>query len=109
MKTPAPLFVHSFDLAAWVLERFGEGCDTLSRELCGKSLSLLDLVTFALQDRERDLRLIDADELLVALRLRLRIAEQLGRLDERQLMHALGLVDSVGRQIGGWQKRLARA
>ena len=109
MKPPAPLFVHGFDLAAWMLGHFGERTDALSRELCAKSLTLLDLVTLALQDRERDLRLTDADELLVALRLRLRLAEQLGTLDERQLMYALGLVDSVGRQIGGWQKRLARA
>jgi hypothetical protein len=109
VKDAAPLFVHAFDLTAWVLERFGEGTDALSRELCAKALALLDLVTLALQDRERDLRLTDADELLVGLRLRLRLAGQLGRLDERQLMHVLGLADSVGRQIGGWQKRLARA
>lgn len=109
MKTPAPLFVHSFDLAAWMLGHFGAGTDTLSRELSAKSLLLLDLVTLALQDRDRDLRLADADELLVALRLRLRLAEQLGTLDERQLMHALALVDSMGRQIGGWQKRRERA
>jgi hypothetical protein len=109
VKAPAPLFVHTFDLAAWVLGRFAERSDALSRELCAKALALLDLVTLALQDRERDLRLTDADELLVGLRLRLRLAGQLGRLDERQLMHALGLADSVGRQIGGWQKRLAQA
>ena len=109
MKTPAPLFVHGFDLAAWMLGHFNEQSDTLSRELCTKSLALLDLVTLALQDRERELCLTDADEMLIRLRLRLRLAEQLGRLDERQLMHALGLVDSVGRQIGGWQKSLARA
>ena len=109
MKAPAPLFVHAFDLAAWVLGRFGERSDALSRELCTKSLTLLDLITLALQDRERDLRLNDADELLVGLRLRLRLAGQLGALDERQLMHALGLADDLGRQIGGWQRTLARA
>lgn len=92
-----------------MLGRFGERTDALSWELCAKTLQLLDLVTFALQNRERELRLADADELLVALRLRLRLAEQLGTLDERQLMHALGLADSLGRQIGGWQKQLARA
>ena len=109
MKAPAPLFVHAFDLAAWVLGRFAERPDALSRELCAKALALLDLLTLALQDRERDLRLTDADELLVGLRLRLRLAGQLGRLDERQLMHVLGLADGVGRQIGGWQRKLARA
>lgn len=109
MKAPAPLFVHAFDLATWVLGRFGEGSDALSRELCAKTLALLDLITLALQDRERDMRLTDADELLVGVRLRLRLAGQLGSLDERQLVHALGLADGLGRQIGGWQRKLARA
>ena len=109
MKAQAPLFVHAFDLAAWVLGHFAEPGDALSRDLCAKTLTLLDLVTFALQDRERDLRLADADEVLIKVRLRLRLAGQLGRLDERALMHALGLADDVGRQIGGWKKRLARA
>lgn len=106
MKPPAPLFVRCFDLAAWVLGRCGEQHDALSFELCAKAMLLLDLATLALQDRERDLRLAEADELLVGLRLRLRLAEQVGRLDARQLMHGLGLADDVGRQIGGWQKRL---
>jgi len=109
MKAPAPLFVHSFDLAAWVLGRFAVQHDALSAELCTKSMALLDLITLALYDRERDLRLADADELLIGLRLRLRLAEQTGQLDARQLTHALGLTDAVGRQIGGWQRDLARA
>jgi hypothetical protein len=109
VKSPAPLFVHSFDLAGWVLGRFGERQDTLSAELCRHTLSLLDRVTLALQGNERALRLDDADEILVGVRLRLRLAEQLGLVDERQLMYALDLADSIGRQIGGWQKRLAEA
>jgi hypothetical protein len=109
MKPPAPLFVHGFDLAAWVLGHCGAEQDALSRDLCAKAMTLLDLIALALQDRERDLRLTEADEILVALRLRLRLAEHAGRLDERQLMHALSLADGIGRQIGGWQRRLGGA
>lgn len=107
MSDPAPLFVHSFDLAVWVLGHFAERSDTLSKELCAHTLALLDQVTLALQGRERDLHLEEADATLVRVRLRLRLAEALGYLDERQLMYALGLADTIGRQIGGWQKRLA--
>ena len=107
MKEPAPLFVHSFDLAHWVVAHFAERNDTLSTELCAHTLALLDQVTLALQGRDRDLQLDAADLSLVAVRLRLRVAEALGWLDARQLTHAVGLADAIGRQIGGWQKRLA--
>jgi hypothetical protein len=107
MKEPAPLFVHSFDLAHWVLGHFAERTDPLSTELCARVLALLDEVTLALQNRDRELRLDAADETLVAVRMRLRLAEALDWLDARQLMHALTLADAIGRQIGGWQRRLA--
>jgi hypothetical protein len=107
VKPPAPLFVHSFDLAGWVLAHFAERGDALSRELCARTLALLDHITLALQGQDRAGRLDEADETLVGVRLRLRLAEQLGWLDERQLMHALELADAIGRQIGGWQKSLA--
>ncbi|WP_295426488.1 hypothetical protein [uncultured Thiodictyon sp.] len=59
-KAPAPLFVHSFDLAAWVLGGFGAQHDALSVELCAKSMALLDLITLALYDNEpRHLRAAD--------------------------------------------------
>jgi hypothetical protein len=106
MNKPAPLFVYSFDLADWIMGHFAERRDVLSRELCQKALSLLDLVTLALQGYDRELRLDEADEVLIYLRLRLRLAEQLGRLDSNQFMHGIKLVDAIGRQIGGWQKRL---
>jgi hypothetical protein len=107
MSDPAPLFVHGFDLAQWILGHFAQRSDPLSAELCTRSLALLDQITLALQDRDRELNLEAADETLTAVRLRLRLAEALGWLDARQLMHAIGLADAIGRQIGGWQRKLS--
>lgn len=106
MKDRAPLFTHCFDLAAWILGHFNTREGVLAHDLCTRSLGLLDAVTLALRDVDRQERLETADIVLVELRLRLRLAHEAGLLDERQMLHALAQADDIGRQIGGWRKRL---
>lgn len=105
----APLYAATYDLAAWVLGHLNERQDTLSAETCRMVLRLLDCVVLALKDRERLEHLDQADLILVRLRQRLRLAAGQALLDERQALHGLGRCDDIGRQIGGWLRRLEAA
>ncbi|HCS92806.1 MAG: hypothetical protein N838_02020 [Thiohalocapsa sp. PB-PSB1] len=106
MKLPAPIYVRSFDLAAWILQRFDEPGDALGHSLCTQAMQLLDLIALALQNRDYGQRLDEADELLVGLRNRLRLAAQIGRIDDRAMLHGLGLANDIGRQIGALLKAM---
>jgi hypothetical protein len=102
----APLYLDCFELAEWLLGRFDEQAGELPDSLCRVGLELLDAVTLALKDRDREMRLELADEALIRLRQRLRLANALDRLDEDAMLHALELCDGIGRQIGGWWRSL---
>jgi hypothetical protein len=105
----APIFTAAWDLSLWLQRQLGATPHALARASVEESLALLDAVVFALKDIDRLEQLILADHRLIRLRLRLRMAWQAELLTERQALHLLGLADDIGRQIGGWQKRLARA
>jgi len=100
MKDPAPLFTDTYDLASRLLGRVHAKPSHLAAELCRLAPALLDAVTAALRRRDDIEALEDADDLLGQLRLRLRLAAEIGLLDERQTLHALERADSIGRQIG---------
>jgi hypothetical protein len=105
----APLYTAAYDLVVWVLGHLNERHDSLSADTCRLALRLLDYIVLALKDRER-LEVLDlADVTLLKLRQRLRLAPTQGLLDERQALHGLGRCDDIGRQIGGWLRRLEAA
>jgi len=109
-RTPAsgraPVYVDSYDLAAWLLGHLDVQASTLARDTCRLALVLLDQIVLALKNRDRWERLEQADETIIRLRQRIRLAHDAGFFDDRQALHALGRCDSVGRQIGGWQRSL---
>jgi hypothetical protein len=72
-------------------------------------LRLLDGVVLALKDRERLEALDEADRTLLQLRQRLRLAVPQALLDDRQALHGLARCDDIGRQLGGWLRRLEAA
>ena len=103
----APIFTTAWDLCVWVVRKArAEPHDPLARALCTEALRLLDAVTLAVKNIDRETALLEADVILVRLRLRLRLAAETGLFDERQAQYALGLSDDIGRQIGGWKKTL---
>jgi hypothetical protein len=105
----APLYTDAYDLAAWLLGHLDRRGDALSRDTCRVCLLLLDAVVLALKNRDRWERLDQADEALLRLRQRIRLAEDRGIFDQRQALHALARCDRIGRQIGGWQRSLEEA
>lgn len=102
----APLYVDAFALCEWLLRRLGSDNQVLSRAICTRALGLLEDVALALKDRSREARVDSADEQLITLRIQLRMAQATGLLDEPQLLHALEAADNIGRQLGGWRRRL---
>ncbi len=105
-RGPAPLYVDTFALCEWLLGRFGEDSRVLPRAICAGALELLDAVVLALKSRRRDEQVEVADERLISLRTRLRLAASAGYLSESQMIHALERADVIGRQLGGWMRAL---
>lgn len=104
----APLFVGAYDLYSWLLERLERAAayPELRSAVLMHSRGLLEKVTLALCRFDREERLIQADEHAALLRAHLRLAAEKGLLEDRQLLHANHLLSEVGRQIGGWRKKL---
>ena len=105
----APLYTAAYDLADWILGHLKDRPDHLSADTCRLVLRLLDCILLALQDRERLEALDDPDRTQLQLRQRLRLAASQILLDERQALHGLARCDDIGRQIGGWLRRLETA
>lgn len=103
----APIFPQCMALYRWIAQHFNASSATLARTLEVDALRLLDHVTLALKNFDRERHVEEADAALLLLRVHLRLAHELGLLDARQLVHVTGEAAEIGRQIGGWQKRLA--
>ncbi len=108
MTDPAPLFTDTYDLTVWLLGRLHLSPSRLAGELCRLALDLLDAVTDGLAERADPAALHEADDRLRRLRLRLRLAAGIELLDERQLLHALGRADGIGRQLGALLRHRSR-
>jgi hypothetical protein len=87
-------------------ERLESVGQPLGQPLLTLALDLLQTLTLALKGRDRDARIEEADELLIRLRVLLRLAVECGRLTVEQYGHVLGRVDDIGRQLGAWQRSL---
>jgi len=106
MADPAPIFTDTFSLCEWILGRMGNDERVLPRELCRESIALLEAVLLALKGRNLGARLDEADERLITLRVKLRLAACLGLLNEAQQAFALESASRIGRQLGGWLRSL---
>ena len=102
----APLFTDAFALCEWLLGRFGEDTRELPRALCRRGFVLLQVISLALRQRDRDDCIDRADEELIGLRNELRLAAAVGYLSDAQTIHALERADAIGRQLGGWLRAL---
>jgi len=102
----APLYVDCMALCEWLLNKFDQAPGVLGASLCRCALELVQAVVLALKDRDREAQIELADEQLIRLRALLRLAVDTGRLSDQQYGFALGRVDAIGRQLGGWSLSL---
>lgn len=105
-----PLHRDLLALCGVLLEDLGEaGATILRQRLATTALTVLEDVTLAITGRDRIVRLEDADSGLQLFRTHLRLAHQAGMLDEDAFLEFSGQADVVGRQMGGWLKKLRAA
>lgn len=104
----APLYGDTFAFCAVLLEELEAGGThrALRRHLATAGLQLLSHVTLALGGFDRLASLTAADAELCALRTELRLAAELGAVTEESFLALAEKADAIGRQIGGWLKKL---
>lgn len=102
----APLQVEALRLNQWLLQHFHHD-SSLDRRILARSLDLLEHLTHALNGMDRALALEEADRCLASLRALLRLAHEVDRLTDRQVLHVHGELEPIGKQLGGWMRRLA--
>jgi hypothetical protein len=103
-----PAVQKSYDLTLWLLgrtTRFARDHKfTLGDRIQATSLDLTLSLVEAAHARARERPLYRASRLLDQLRLLLRLARDVGVMTPRQLEHASGLTEELGRMIGGWMR-----
>lgn len=101
-----PAVQKAYDITLWLLprvERLPRSYKfTLGDRLQGTSLDLCLALVEAAHARSKDRPLYRADRLLDQLRILARLARDLGLLPARRHEHLSGLVEELGRMIGGW-------
>lgn len=108
-KDVAPLYRDATRLYEYLAPICSSDPRPLSAALQTGALRLAEAIVLALKDRDRDQRLDEADERLLLLRLHLRLGESTKLLTSGQALHAAAIADEIGRQLGGWRKKLHSA
>ena len=102
----APIFVDAYQATLDIQQRLG-GVDTpLAQRACSHALRLLEATTLALKGWDPIENLEIADRGLLALRLALRLVCDSHVVEPDSLLPTLERLDAVGRQLGGWQRKL---
>ena len=104
-REEAPIFIDSFELARWLLDRTHNSKGPLPEQIALGAIELVELIALALSGREKIERLHAIDDLLIQLRMRIRLSLGTGLLDERQALFAYERLDVIGNQLGGWLRR----
>ncbi|MBI2376738.1 MAG: diversity-generating retroelement protein Avd [Deltaproteobacteria bacterium] len=106
----APLFTKTYDLVLWLDERTEQFPKSqrfgAAARLTRHAVEALEAITLALRGFERPENVDRADAALALLRVHLKLAADRHLISERQMLHALGRVEELGRMLGGWRKRL---
>jgi hypothetical protein len=106
----SPIYQDTMALCVVLIEEIEtvRTCQPLCHRLTTGALRLVDHITLALSGFERQERLQDADAELLTLRTHLHLALELNILSEDEFLNLVEQADLVGRQIGGWLKKMAR-
>jgi hypothetical protein len=110
----APLFVDAYDLALDLCRLLGSPstdgehrcCGELGKRVSATALDLLERITLTLKGYDQEDNAEQADERLAVLRVHLRLAMDLGLIERQRHLALIELLDAIGRQLGGWLKRL---
>ena len=112
MKQDLPAVQKAYDLAKEILPRVAryprDYKFSLGDRLTGYSLDVLELAIQASYSRSKTRLLDEANLSLERMRFLLRLSNELGALSHKGYGYVTGIVDDLGRQLGGWRKQSAR-
>jgi hypothetical protein len=98
----------TYSLTLWLIEKTSRipraHRFTLGDRLYSQSLDLLTALTQAAFSRDKSPSLAAASDRVNSIRILLRLAKDLHILSFDSYVHATGLLDEIGRMIGGWRK-----
>lgn len=100
-----PLLADAYDLALEMTRRFDETTSALGQRIVRLSHDLLDAVWRALHD-DTPVVLDEVDELIMRLRLAVRLRVDLDGDDQAAMLDTLELLGGLGRQVGGLKRHL---
>ena len=108
--TASPLYRDTFALCGVLLEEVeaSPGFTVLRRRLAEAALRLLEDISLALAGFERLEAVTAADAELRMLRTHLQLAYELEVFGEETFLALAEQANTVGRQLGGWLKKLTR-
>lgn len=104
----APIFVDSFSLAEWLLQRVHDSPHPVAQALVAAAMELVEVTALALSGHEKLERLHTMDELLIRLRMRVRLALTVGLFNQRQALFVAERLDLIGQQLGGWLRKVEK-
>jgi len=106
----SPLYRDTLALCGVLLQEIDTvpGFAALRHRLAEGALRLLDEVSLAVAGYDRLERVQSADAELQALRSHLHLAFELALFDEETFLAVGEQTDAIGRQVGGWLKKLRR-
>jgi hypothetical protein len=106
---PAPIVQKTYEATLWLIPKVGRFPRshrfTIGDRIANRSIELLEtLAAAAYSQRQRGALLDKASQQLNGLRYLLRLAKDVGVLSVDSYGHASGLLEEIGRMLGGWQK-----
>ena len=109
----APLYSSAFDLSCWLLKKVnarpsnwpGAFADEISALASALTTEVSLALTFPRERPEHQRRI---DEIVVALRIRLRLAREVGWMSPGALRHAAAELRTIGRMLGGWRRQTSK-
>lgn len=102
----APIVTDALVLAEWMVQRLGPDFTVLARDLVRTAIDLAVALGFAYKNRDRESSLLEADDLLLRLRILSRMAGTAGVLEHSQMLFVLERTNVIGKQLGGWIQSL---
>ena len=108
----SPIFIKCYEMMVWLLERTAKFPKNqrflLAKRMENAALDIFEKLNQAALSKGREslLPLSEADVSLANLKLYNRLAKDLQLLAFNQYEYLAGLLDEVGRLLGGWQKRV---
>ena len=106
--TPPVALDKAYTLALWLIAKTGAMPRahrfTLGDRIYSQSLDLVTALTQAASSHDKSRALETASDRVNSLRILLRLAKDIRLLPFDPYTYATGLLDEIGRMIGGWRK-----